>query len=178
MPTTGLSRTIAMLAAVRCRPPGRGDAAAAHALVRACPPLDVNSPYAYLLLCTHFAATSVVAEAGGRVVGFAGAYLEPADPSVLFVWQIAVGAEARGLGIGRAMLDELLDRPACRGVTHVEATITPSNASSWNLFRSFAAGRGAACTTTPMFGSADFGTESHEDEHLLRMGPIGTGAPR
>jgi L-2,4-diaminobutyric acid acetyltransferase len=177
MPITRSSRTIAKPLAVSCRPPDREDAAAAHTLVRACPPLDVNSLYAYLLLCTHFAATSVVAEADGRAVGFAGAYLEPADPSVLFVWQIAVSAEARGLGIGRAMLDDLLDRSACRGVSHVEATITPSNASSWKLFGSFAAGRGAACTTTPMFGAADFGTESHEDEHLLRMGPFRTGAP-
>ena len=40
--------------------PAVGDAKAIHALVGSCPPLDLNSTYAYLLLCAHFAETCVI----------------------------------------------------------------------------------------------------------------------
>src|SRR5690606_39264906 len=75
------------------RQPRRTDGAALHRLVSECPPLDVNSLYAYLLLCEHFSATCVVAEsAGGLIDGFISAYVPPTRPDVIFVWQVAVHA--------------------------------------------------------------------------------------
>ncbi|MGS0756553.1 hypothetical protein ACVBEH_19100 [Roseateles sp. GG27B] len=47
----------------------RRDGAALHRLIAACPPLDLNSIYAYLLLCLHHSQTSVVAEIDGQIVG-------------------------------------------------------------------------------------------------------------
>ena len=108
----------------------------------------------------------------GRRLGFVGGYLKPSDPSVLFIWQIAVSREARGRRIGAGLLDEVLDRPACRHVRHLEATVTPSNEASRALFRSFARSRRVACREAPMFHSADFGGGAHEDEQLVRIGPF------
>src|SRR3546814_14353168 len=96
---------------LQLRAPRRSDGAALHRLVSEWPPLDVNSLYAYLLLCEHFSATCVVAEsAGGRTDGFVSAYLPPARPDVIFVWQVAVHSRARGQRLASAILCELLQR--------------------------------------------------------------------
>ena len=58
------------------REPRRKDGAAIHQLIAECPPLDLNSLYAYLLLCEHNRGTCVLAEsAGGRIDGFISAYV-------------------------------------------------------------------------------------------------------
>jgi L-2,4-diaminobutyric acid acetyltransferase len=162
--------------AVRYRRPEIADGSAMHALVRACPPLDLNSIYAYLLHCTHFRETCVLADSGDGLAGFATAYLQPADPSVLFVWQVAVSPRARGLGVAGRLLQELMRRPACGHVRYLETTITPSNAASWRLFRAFAREQQAACRESTLFEAADFGADGHEAERLLRIGPFDNGA--
>ena len=157
---------------VACRPPQPADAAEVRALVEASGSLDVNSTYAYLLLCTHFARTCVVAEDDGRLLGFASGYRKPDDGTTLFIWQVAVDPTARGRGVASRMLDELLERDACRSVRWLEATISPGNRASWALFESFAQRRGADCTRSALFRPEDFGAEVHEEERLLRVGPI------
>jgi len=160
------------LRGLRYRRPRQADAASVHALIEECKPLDLNSPYAYLLLCTHFSDTSAVAEVNGMPRGFVAGYLKPSEPSVLFVWQIAVGRDVRGHGIGAALLQDVLSRPACGDVRYLEATITPSNQTSWALFRSVARARGARCHEAPLFRAEDFGGGDHEEEQLLRIGPF------
>ena len=129
--TTTLSSAVAP--AVRAqthtmRLPDRKDGAAIHRLISECPPLDLNSLYAYLLLCEHFSDTSVIAEsAGGRIDGFISAYVIPTRPDVLFVWQVAVHARARGHRLARAMLRELLQRKGLAHVRHLETTVGPDN---------------------------------------------------
>jgi L-2,4-diaminobutyric acid acetyltransferase len=172
MLVSGPPTSVSTLSAVRCRRPRAADAASVHELVSECKPLDLNSPYAYLLLCTHFADTSAIAEADGMLLGFVGGYLKPGDSSVIFIWQIAVSEAARGRGVGKRLLRELLDRPGCRHVRHLETTITPSNEASWVLFRSFARTVHADCSQTTLFRSEDFGEHDHEEEQLLRIGPV------
>jgi L-2,4-diaminobutyric acid acetyltransferase len=155
--------------AVVFRRPTRSDAASLHELVASSPPLDVNSPYAYLLVGLHFGATSVVAERGGAIVGFASAYLKPDDPRVVFVWQVAVERSARGLGLGRSLVREVLARPACADVTALETTITPSNAASWRLFDAIAREHGTRCEARDVFGSMEVGDGNHEEERLVRL---------
>lgn len=154
------------------RKPTLADAAAIHALIDGCKPLDLNSRYAYMLLCTHFAATCAVAERDGRLLGFASGYRKPGDESVLFIWQVAVSPRGRGEGIGRGLLEEIAARPEQGGVRHLEATIGPSNRASWALFRSFANKRGAECAIQTLFQQKDFGGQQHEEEQLLRIGPL------
>ncbi|HEX7052750.1 MAG TPA: diaminobutyrate acetyltransferase [Burkholderiales bacterium] len=158
---------------LRLEVPGIGDGKAAHALVAACPPLDLNSTYAYLLLCSHFAQTCVIARQGGRAVGFVSAYRPPERQETIFVWQVAVAAAARGQGLARRMLRELLARPAVRGCRYLETTVTPSNAPSTRLFRGLAAELGAPLDEKPLFTEEDFGAERHEAEMLFRVGPFG-----
>ena len=154
------------------RKPTLADAAAIHALIEECQPLDLNSAYCYMLLSTHFADSCAIAELDGRLLGFVSAYRKPSESAVLFVWQVAVSARARGHGVGKGLLHEILARPEQGGVRHLEATITPSNSASWALFESFAKKQGAGCATQTQFREEDFGGPGHEEEHLLRIGPL------
>jgi L-2,4-diaminobutyric acid acetyltransferase len=72
--------------------------------------LDLNSTYAYLLLATDFAATSVVAERDGHLRGFITGYHPPPRPDVLFVWQVAVAPSEQGSGLASSMIDALVHR--------------------------------------------------------------------
>lgn len=161
--------------AIIFRRPTQADAAAVHELIASCKPLDLNSTYNYLLLCTHFARTCVVAELDGRLVGFLSAYRKPEDATVLFVWQVAVGAAARGRGVGKRLLAEALDGALPDGARYIETTIGPTNRASWALFESFAAERQAPCKRESIFQAEDFGEEDHEEEVLLRIGPFTAG---
>jgi len=155
------------------RVPTLQDGAAVHALIEASPPLDVNSTYAYLLLCHHFADTCVVAESNGKVVGFISGYLPPAQSDTFFVWQVAVHADARGRGLGFSMLAHLLERPAAKHVRYLDTTVSPSNQASRAMFARLARSLETALSESPMFGRALFGEGAgHEDEMLLRIGPF------
>ena len=157
------------------RSPEKADGLEVYRLVDRCKPLDLNSCYAYLLLCTHFSDTCVLAEMDGGAVGFVSAYVPPERPDTVFVWQVAVDAKARGQGLAGRMLDELLARETCRGVTWLETTISPSNIPSQRLFRSWAERRGADCRDDEtLFDEAAFGAEGHEAEVLFRIGPLKT----
>jgi L-2,4-diaminobutyric acid acetyltransferase len=125
-----------------------------------------------LLVCTHFPDTSVVAEADGQLLGFVSGYLVPARPDTMFVWQVAVAEAARGRGLGRRMLNDVLGRPACAEVRFLNTTVTPSNVASWALFRAVARDHDAECSTVDTFRGAEVGGSDHEDEQLLRIGPL------
>lgn len=156
---------------IRLSTPRVGDGAAIHRLVAACPPLDLNSVYAYLLLCAHFPETCVRAARGEETVGFVSAYRPPREPAVLFVWQVAVAAAERGRGLGRRMLRALLARPAAAQCTYLETTVSPSNAPSLTMFHRLAEELRAPVETRTMFEKADFGDAPHEPETLIRIGP-------
>jgi len=160
------------------RQPRPEDAIAIKRIVEASGVLDVNSLYCYLLLCSHFASTCVVAEVRGEVVGFTTGYLLPDRPDVLFVWQVGVHESARGQGLAASMLDYLIARDCCAGVRFLEATVTPTNEPSKALFRSFARRFGTACTERPCFNEGVFGEENHEVENLVSIGPLPVGQER
>ncbi len=135
--------------------------------------VDLNSPYAYLMQCRNFHETCVVAEVFGTPAGFVTAHRVPNRPHVLFVWQVAVLPEFRGLGIGQRMLDALVERPGCTGVRKLEATVTPSNKASEALFSAFAKRRGAALDIAAGFARDDFpDDEPQERERLFTVQPI------
>lgn len=158
------------------RPPRVEDGAAIWRLVRDSKVLDPNSAYLYLMLCRSYAGTCVVAERAGVLCGFASAYLLPAEPSTLFLWQIGVAEHARGQGLALAMLMNILQRDGCAAVTHLETTVAPSNAASRALFYSLARRLGTDCQELPGFSAALFPQEDagtgHESEPILRVGPF------
>lgn len=157
---------------MRLRPPTPADGVSVHELVRRCPPLDLNSVYAYLLQALHFAGTCVVAEADSALFGYISAFVPPRTPDTLFVWQVAIDAPQRGRGVGLAMLQHLLAQPACAGVHWLETTVAPGNASSRRLFEKFAAAHGSPLRVSPLFSTASFGGHEHEEEELYRIGPL------
>jgi len=155
------------------------DGAAMWRIARDSAVLDVNSPYAYLLWCRDFAATSAVARLGDddTVVGFVTGYVRPDDRTVVMVWQVAVDAVARGHGVAGALLDRVYDDARRRevAVAYLETTITDDNAASRALFASFAERHGAALVTSPLFDASRFPAdtgEQHAAEDLHRIGPI------
>ena len=174
--TSGTARSRAV-AGVRMSVPEVRHGAAIHQLVEACPPLDLNSTYAYLLLCEHFAESCVRAERDGRTVGFVSAYRLPRRAAEIFVWQIAVAEDVRGQGLARAMLDELLARPALRDCRYLETTVSPSNEPSRRVFLALAREHGAAVTERKLFAESDFGNSAHESEVLIRIGPFAGARP-
>lgn len=155
------------------------DAAAMWALVHETGALEPNTPYAYLLLCTHFADTTVVATRDdGALIGFVAAYRPPVKPDVVFVWQIGVAPAARGAGLGKRLLRALIALPGCADVRALEATVMPSNTASRELFRAFARTLGVHCTRRPGFPADLFprvpgDAAPHEAEELFHIGPLG-----
>lgn len=154
------------------RRPLSEDGAAVHELVGRCPPLDENSIYCNLLQASHFADTSVAAELDGALVGFVSGYRVPDRPDTLFVWQVAVAAEARGLGLAGRMIREILGRPASAGVRFLETTITPDNRASWALFHGLARKLDAGCSESVLFDRERHFRGRHDSETLLRIGPF------
>ena len=143
-------------------------------VARAAGGLDVNTPYAYVLWGRDFAGTTSVVRDGDDVVAYCTGYRRPDDPSALFVWQVAVAPTHRRLGLGRALLDDLVARTGARAV---EATVTAGNAGSWRLFTSLADAHEATVVVTELFTEDDF-PDGHEAEQLLRIEPLGPAAER
>jgi L-2,4-diaminobutyric acid acetyltransferase len=158
--------------AMRISMPEVAHGADIHRLVAACKPLDLNSRYAYLLLCEHFAQTCALAHAGDRVVGFVSAYRPPQRDETIFIWQVAVDAGMRGLGLASAMLSDVLAREPVRTCRYLETTVSPSNTPSRRLFHGLARTLDAALTESPLFAQDAFGEEDHECEMLIRIGPF------
>ena len=70
----------------------------------------------------------------GRIAGVA--LLERLQPEVAYVYYLAVGATYRRRGVGRALLDDALDRFRSDGTEVVYAAIEEDNLPSQQLFRS------------------------------------------
>ncbi|MEU8764342.1 diaminobutyrate acetyltransferase [Streptomyces sp. NPDC048659] len=154
--------------------PEVADGARLWRLARDSRTLDVNSSYSYLLWCRDFAETSAVArDADGAPVGFVTGYLRPDAPGTLLVWQVAVGAPYRGLGIAGALLDRLCAHVAeTHAIDAVETTITPDNPASERLFGAFARRHDARVRRTVLFPAGAFPAPGHEAEVLHRIAPL------
>jgi L-2,4-diaminobutyric acid acetyltransferase len=152
-----------------------------HRLVSECPPLDVNSRYAYLLLCEHFSRSCIVSEDRLGLRGLVTAYVPPLRPEVLFVWQVAVAERARGTGLARRMLLALLARPGLGDIRYIETTVAPGNLASRRMFAGLSRSLGTHWGEQALFDAGLFETDGHEEEPLLRIGPFeahpDSGAP-
>ncbi|SOC57127.1 diaminobutyrate acetyltransferase [Chromohalobacter canadensis] len=154
------------------RKPTTDDGWGIYELVKACPPLDVNSGYAYLLLATQFRDTCAVAtDEEGEIVGFVSGYVKRNAPDTYFLWQVAVGEKARGTGLARRLVEAVLMRSGMSTVRHLETTITPDNEASWGLFKRLADRWQAPLNSREYFSTGQLGGE-HDPENLVRIGPF------
>jgi L-2,4-diaminobutyric acid acetyltransferase len=109
-------------------------------------------------------------------VGWISGYRPPSDVDAFFVWQVAVHESARGLGLGRRMLEHLLARPSAGGATRLLTTITEDNDASWGLFGSFARHRGARIHKAPFFERDAHFAGAHDTEILVTIEPLAAPA--
>jgi len=150
--------------------PMREDAPYIYELIKRSPPLDLNSRYAYMLIATHFANTSVVAKVDSRIVGVVSAYALPNSAQTLFIWQVAVDDSMRGQGLAKRLIEQALTHsPQARWI---ETTITPSNGASQKLFKSVASMLESPIEVSSFLPKSLFGNDAHEDEELYRIGPF------
>ncbi|WP_338044663.1 diaminobutyrate acetyltransferase [Oceanobacillus jordanicus] len=156
---------------VTFRNPVKKDGAAVWELIKHTGVLDLNSSYSYLMWCDIFSDTSVVAIDGRKVCGFISGYLHPKKTDTLFIWQVAVHESGRGKGLATSMLRNILKRTVCDEVRYIEATVSPSNIASTNLFKGLARDLDTNCLITDYFSSMDFPQDGHEDELLFKIGP-------
>ncbi len=154
--------------------PHKQDGREVYDFIKSCPPLDLNSRYAYFLLCDHFSNTSIICrdiENQEQIVGFIGGYRKPMQPETLFVWQIAVSEQCRGHKISHMMLDRLLQVYKPVSIENIEATYTPSNKASYNFFTRYADSKNALVKTDDYLSEDDFDGKNtdHEAEKLIRI---------
>lgn len=152
----------------RLRKPDATDGADIWRLVRDCKPLDENSMYCNLVQADHFRDTCVVAELDDEIVGWVSGHMIPKEDA-FFVWQVAVSPKARGLGLGKKMLAELVNRDETEDATELRTTITEDNDASWGLFRSFAEDIGGMLTDEPHFESDEHFEGKHDTEHMVTI---------
>jgi L-2,4-diaminobutyric acid acetyltransferase len=152
----------------RLRKPNATDGADIWTLVKTCTPLDENSMYCNLIQADHFCDTCVVADLDGQIVGWTSGHKIP-NTQELFVWQVAVHPKARGMGLGRRMLSELIGRDACRDATHLKTTITKDNDASWALFSAFARAIGGDQNEAPHFERHTHFNDHHDTEHMVTI---------
>ncbi|MEX0693995.1 MAG: diaminobutyrate acetyltransferase [Rhodospirillales bacterium] len=154
------------------RRPTPEDGVAVNELVEQCKPLDENSVYCNLLQCSHFSETSSVAELAGDVGGFVSGYIMPEQEDTLFVWQVAVAPDARGLSLAKRMVLDILRRPVASRVRNLQTTITPDNKASHGVFNSIARTLNAEVDRDVLFDREDHFDGQQKSEVLWNIGPF------
>ena len=154
------------------RTPDIKDGMAVNQLIANCPPLDTNSAYCNFLQCLHFADTSALAEKDGHVIAFVSGYRVPSNPEILFIWQVAVGEEARGHGLAQRLLHDIVSRSAQSGIRYIHTTISPGNEASWAVFKRLAEQLQAKSERTLLLSREEHFNGEHDDEMLLAIGPL------
>lgn len=167
-----LHRQTASVPETVIRAPVSTDGATVWKLIGATNVLDDNSLYCNLLQATHFASTCAIAEQDGKVVGWLSGYIPPEHPDTYFVWQVCVSDVARGQGLGRRLIGDVLARPACRAVTTLQCTITHDNEPSWGLFTGVARKLEAQLRQVELFEKDTHFDGLHDSEYVVSIGPF------
>jgi len=154
------------------RTPVSTDGSSVWKLIGATKALDDNSLYCNLLQTTHFAATCAIAEQDGKLVGWLSGYIPPEQPDTYFVWQVCVSDAARGQGLGRRLIGDVLARPVCRAVKMLQCTITHDNEPSWGLFTGIARKLNAQLQQVELFEKDAHFDGRHESEYAVSIGPF------
>ena len=123
----------------------------------------------------HFAGTSWLAETDGadgpdgsdgapRLTGFLVGFVSPQDPSVGVIQAVGVDPNRRRLGIGRALVEHLVEDLRAAGGSTVEALASPDNRRALRFLAALSFEPDAGPGSRPLYGipafeGYDFGTE-------------------
>jgi L-2,4-diaminobutyric acid acetyltransferase len=130
-----------------------------------------DSCYAFVLLCSHFSDTGIVAEEGDALVGYALGYRPPIRPDDAFVWQLGVATgRDRGELVPR-LLEEFLARRANQSARFLCITASPKDQALREELQQVARRLSTRCAVEPCF-PADMFDGNHPGEDLLRVGPV------
>lgn len=153
----------------RCAKPE--DALGVWKLIQSSGTLEPNTAYFYLIFCSDFSDTCLIAEFEGVPIGVIIGYHPPRRPATAFCWQIGVHPDWRGRGVASMLLAQWLALPANHDVRWLTATVATDNKASDRLFRSFAKHAQAACDVTEHF-TVELLQPGHAPEPLYRIGPL------
>lgn len=154
------------------RPPTLRDAVQIWALAPQHGTPAQDSCYAFVLLCSHFGDTGIVAEEGGKIVGYALGYRPPVRPDDAFVWHLGVAAGHDRAELIPRLLEETLGRRANRDARFLCITARPDDQALRDELHHVARRLGTRCTVEACF-PADLFDGQHPGETLLRVGPLG-----
>ncbi|WP_320034291.1 diaminobutyrate acetyltransferase [Halarcobacter sp.] len=140
-------------------------------LVKSCSNLDLNSEYLYLLQSTHFKECCSIALCDDKVVGFVSGYKIPNNENALFIWQVAIDENFRGLGLANKLITNTLKRKVNSDVNYIHTTVSPDNKSSIRMFEKLAKKLNTQMKSKKFFKKEDF-IDAHEEETLYEIGPI------
>lgn len=158
---------------VSFRKPNADDGSDLYRIVKQSQVLDVNSSYSYLMWAKYFNDTSLIAEIDNQAIGFVSGFIQPNTPDTLFVWQIAVDKKYRGNGLATILIEHLIERVKKEeNIRYLEATVTPSNIPSSNLFKGMARKYRTNCSIYTCFSKDQFPDANTEEELTYRIGPL------
>ncbi len=103
------------------------------------PSFQADFQKAFSLCIDDFACHIIVAERGARILGYLTLWLRPCLSHTGFCALIddrVVAEEARGQGMGRALLEEALKRAQGAGCVEIEASTGFDNEPAQSLYRS------------------------------------------
>ena len=89
----------------------------------------------FLAFLENNPSTFLVAEYGGRIIGYVMGYLRPDLEG--HIMNIAVDPEYRGNGIGTALLTEVIERLINEGARYIGLEVRVSNEKAIRLYESF-----------------------------------------
>lgn len=147
------------------------DSLAVWQLVQDSGTLEANTAYFYLIFCSDFAQTCLIAEFDDEVVGVVIGYHPPTEPATAFCWQIGVHPDWRGQGVASELLRHWLNQPANQTVRWLTATVAVDNPASDRLFRRFAQKHHCPCEVREHF-TASLLAPGNAPEPLYRIGPL------
>lgn len=154
------------------RTPTENDGKEMFRIVKESKVLDVNSSYSYLMWGKFFYKTSIIAQYENEVIGFVTGFLKPESPNTLFVWQVAIDEKCRGNGLATKLIMKLINKLKSQNIQFIEATVTPSNKPSSNLFKGLAKRYETDCEIYECFSKDQFPDSSHEAEFAYKIGPL------
>ena len=158
---------------VQIAEPTSSDTGDIYGLIGQCPPLDQNSIYCNFIQAEHFSRTSAIAFGpGNEAIGFVSGFAIPERPHHLFVWQVAVSEKARGIGLAKQMVYDIVARPATVPFVFIEATIAEENAASWALFGKISKEYGAPLKTIKRLRGDHVFNGEQPSEMLIGIGPL------